>query len=322
MYVPSDHRSHRPVDRPVDRHMPMPLARAQVPQDSQGDLASSSEMVVLAGGPGDVRASLVRHEPNGPCTQIAFTPADTIVARILMGPCALSVKLGAQWISCGEVGEGCLHVSPAQQGVRTEWRATREALILHVPVSYWRKHVASDLPVAMSPREMGTGFDALLLQLAKLLFSAALEANDPVFSRHLLDAIMARIGVLFVQRTAQVAAMARNVLPRWRLQRVVSYVQEHVGEAISLADMAAAAGMSAMHFAAQFRAATGLRPHHYLLQCRIQQAKVLLMDTTHSLLDIAISVGFRTQAHFTTVFKNLEQTTPMQWRRNRAQYMH
>jgi AraC family transcriptional regulator len=318
MYVPFDHRSHRHVDQ----RLLTPLADAWEQSDSQGDPASPSEFVVLNGGLGDLRASLVRHEPDGPCTQIAFTPANTIVVRIFMGPCALSVKLGAQWISCGEVGEGCFHMSPAQQGVRTEWRATREALILHVPVRYWRECVASDLPVVMPPHEVGMCFDALLLQLAKMLFSAALDAHDPAFARHLVDAIVARIGVLFAQRTAPVAAMARNGLPRWRLQRVVSYIQEHVSDAISLADMAAAAGISAMHFAAQFRAATGLRPHHYLLQCRIQQAKVLLMDTTRSLIDIAISVGFRTQAHFTTVFKNFEYTTPMQWRRNRLQDMH
>jgi AraC family transcriptional regulator len=317
MYVPFDHRSHRPADR----RPPMPPAAGWEQTDGQGDLARSSEIVVLDGGPGDVRASLVRHEPSGPCTQFAYTPADTIAARIFMGPCALSVKLGTQWINCGEAGEGYLHMSPPQQGVRTEWRAAREALILHVPVRYWREHVGSDLPVAMTPGEMGTCVDPLLLQLAKMLFSAALDAHDPAFARHLVDAVVARIGVLFAQRAAS-AAMARNALPRWRLQRVVSYVQEHVGDVISLADMAAAAGMSAMHFAAQFRAATGLRPHHYLLQCRIQQAKVLLMDTTRSLIDIAISVGFRTQAHFTTVFKNFEYTTPMQWRRNRTQDMH
>jgi len=313
MYVLPDHRSHPPVE-PL---LPMPLAVAH-----EDDLPGFSELVVLEDGPGDVRASLLRHEPDGPCTHIAFTPADTIVARIFMGPCTLSVKLGTQWVGCGEMGEGYLHVSPAEQGVLTEWRATREALILHVPVSYWREHVASDLPVGTTRRPVGTGVDAVLLQLAKMLFSAALDAHDPVFSRHLVDAIVARIGVLFTQRTAPATSIERNVLPRWRLQRVASYVQGHVGNPISLADMAAAAGMSAMHFAGQFRAATGLRPHHYLLQCRIQQAKVLLMDTTRSLIDIAISVGFRTQAHFTTVFKNLEHATPMQWRRNRTQGMH
>jgi AraC-like DNA-binding protein len=46
------------------------------------------------------------------------------------------------------------------------------------------------------------------------------------------------------------------------------------------------------------------------------------MDTPCSLIDIAISVGFRTQAHFTTVFKNLEHTTPMQWRRSRMHGVH
>jgi len=317
MYVQPDHPGHLPVD-PLP---PMPRAGAYE-LDRVIDSPGSSELVVLEDGPGDVRVSLLQHQPDSRCTPIAFTPVDTIVAWIFMGPCALSVKLGAQWLSCGEVGEGHLHISPAQQGVLTQWRAAREALILHVPVRYWREHVASELPVAMSHPGASPAGDALLLQLAKMLFSAALEAHDPAFSRHLVDAIVARIGVLFTQRIRPATAMARNVLPRWRLQRVIGYVQDHVAGPISLADMAAAAGMSAMHFAAQFRAATGLRPHHYLLQCRIQQAKVLLMDTPCSLIDIAISVGFRTQAHFTTVFKNLEHTTPMQWRRSRTHGVH
>jgi AraC-like DNA-binding protein len=80
--------------------------------------------------------------------------------------------------------------------------------------------------------------------------------------------------------------------------------------------MASAAGLSAMHFAAQFRTATGLRPHDYLLTQRIQKAKCLMKNPNVPLYDIAISVGFRTQAHFTTVFKKLENMTPDRWRRN------
>ncbi|MFX4574059.1 AraC family transcriptional regulator, partial [Acinetobacter baumannii] len=45
---------------------------------------------------------------------------------------------------------------------------------------------------------------------------------------------------------------------------------------ISLQDIAAAAGLSRMHFASQFRAATGMRPHDYLLRQRIRRAEHLL----------------------------------------------
>ncbi|WP_244553287.1 helix-turn-helix transcriptional regulator [Bradyrhizobium erythrophlei] len=69
-----------------------------------------------------------------------------------------------------------------------------------------------------------------------------------------------------------------------------------------------------MHFACQFRAATGLRPHEFLLQRRICRAKELMRGTSMTIAEIALTVGFLTQAHFTTVFKRFVGYTPRQWR--------
>ena len=55
--------------------------------------------------------------------------------------------------------------------------------------------------------------------------------------------------------------------------------------------MAVAAGLTRMHFAAQFRAATGMRPHGFLLQRRIERAQELLRDPELALVDVALSVG-------------------------------
>ena len=107
----------------------------------------------------------------------------------------------------------------------------------------------------------------------------------------------------------------RGPLLKWRLKRVVEYVDAHLGGRITLASMAAAAGLTPMHFAAQFRSATGLRPHDYVLQRRIERARELLRDPRRALLDVALSVGFQTQAHFTTVFKRFVGAPPHRWRR-------
>jgi len=108
----------------------------------------------------------------------------------------------------------------------------------------------------------------------------------------------------------------RNVrsLQGWRLKRVARYVDEHLTSKITLQDLALAAGLSRMYFAAQFRAATGLRPHEYLLKRRIERAVELLKRAEISLVDVALTVGFQTQAHFTTVFKRFAGDTPYQWR--------
>jgi len=114
------------------------------------------------------------------------------------------------------------------------------------------------------------------------------------------------------------ASRRRSPLQKWRLKRVVDHVEANLARSITLADLAAASGLTRMHFAAQFRVAMGMRPHDYILQRRIDRAKEMLRDPEAALVDVALSVGFQTQAHFTTVFKRFADETPHRWRRAAA----
>lgn len=104
-------------------------------------------------------------------------------------------------------------------------------------------------------------------------------------------------------------------LPKWRYRRVERYIDDHLEDRIMLADMARTVGLTRMHFAAQFRVATGVRPHEFLLQRRIAHACTFLRNENFSLVEIALRVGFQSQAHFTTVFKRIVGETPNRWRR-------
>jgi AraC-like DNA-binding protein len=116
--------------------------------------------------------------------------------------------------------------------------------------------------------------------------------------------------------TAPAASPGRiSGLPKWRLKRATDYIAAHLGEPIGLADIAASTGLTRMHFAAQFKAATGMRPHEYLLRRRIERAKELLAGSHTPLAEIALEVGFKAQAHFTTVFARIVGETPNAWRR-------
>jgi AraC-like DNA-binding protein len=103
-------------------------------------------------------------------------------------------------------------------------------------------------------------------------------------------------------------------LPAWRLKRVCDYVEASLDGPISLAALAGVAGLSCMYFAAQFRLATGMRPHDYVVRRRIKRARKLLSETATPIVDIALSVGFPSQSHFTTVFKRITGFTPQRWR--------
>ncbi|UVK41498.1 AraC family transcriptional regulator [Mesorhizobium sp. AR10] len=113
-----------------------------------------------------------------------------------------------------------------------------------------------------------------------------------------------------------------GALQGWRVRCVLEYIDANLAEPITLGDLATLAGLSPMHFAAQFRMSTGIRPHEYLLRRRIERARELLLQHDSSIVEVALSVGFQTQSHFTTVFKRFMGDTPHQWRRSNHMEMH
>jgi AraC-like DNA-binding protein len=177
--------------------------------------------------------------------------------------------------------------------------------------------------------------DPVMRRLSDAL--AATEATHDIHSAIMADALRLAILTRTLGRQAcgvqagldpadgvheEAAGRAARSLQNWRLKRVLQYVDENLTAKVTLQDMAAVAGLSRMHFAAQFRVATGVRPHEYLLRRRIERAQELLKQVEIALVDIALTVGFQTQAHFTTVFKRFVGDTPYQWRSaHLAQFM-
>jgi AraC family transcriptional regulator len=81
--------------------------------------------------------------------------------------------------------------------------------------------------------------------------------------------------------------------------------------------MAAAAHLSSYHFARQFKAATGLPPHQYVISRRVERAQRLLQpDGDLSLSEVAARVGFSDQSQFSHHFKRLVGVTPKQFRKS------
>jgi AraC family transcriptional regulator len=79
--------------------------------------------------------------------------------------------------------------------------------------------------------------------------------------------------------------------------------------------MAAVARLSLYHFARQFKAATGLPPHQFVILRRVERAKELLQaGTALSLAEVAAHVGFSDQSQFSHNFKRIVGVTPGQFR--------
>src|SRR5262249_39770211 len=104
-------------------------------------------------------------------------------------------------------------------------------------------------------------------------------------------------------------------LPRARLRSVVDYIEGHLEAGPTLEQLATFAHLSPFHFARQFKAATGLPPHQYVIARRVERAKQILeRDRDLSLANVAARAGFTDQSQFCQHFKRLVGVTPRQFR--------
>ena len=102
-------------------------------------------------------------------------------------------------------------------------------------------------------------------------------------------------------------------LAPFQLRRVTDYIRQHLSQAVSLQDLASVAGLSVFHFARMFKAATGTTPKQYVVRCRLERARELLLTEDRTISEIALEVGFCDQSHLSTHFKRLYGATPKQF---------
>jgi AraC family transcriptional regulator len=107
---------------------------------------------------------------------------------------------------------------------------------------------------------------------------------------------------------------ADGVLPHHKLRRVIEYIMENLGGNPTLEQMAAVVHLSPYHFARQFKAATGLAPHQYVVSRRVERAQDLLRtDSGLGLAEVAFRSGFANQSHFCLHFRRIAGITPRQF---------
>ena len=85
-------------------------------------------------------------------------------------------------------------------------------------------------------------------------------------------------------------------------------------EALTVADLARAAGLSPAHFSREFRRTFGEAPHQYLLTRRLERAAALLRNTDRSVTDICFDVGLSSLGSFVTSFRRAHGLTPQAYR--------
>ena len=106
----------------------------------------------------------------------------------------------------------------------------------------------------------------------------------------------------------------RGGLPIHQLRKVEDYVAERLAEEISIEALAELVELSSSHFAHVFKETTGMTPLQFITRQRITRAQQLIRETSRSLIDVGMEVGYTSPSHFAKVFRRVVGVTPTEFR--------
>lgn len=204
-------------------------------------------------------------------------------------------------------------------GVESRWEidGSRRIIILTIPDATARSVLGSSsteqIRDALLPLCDDSIADPFVEDLMCRMWACA-EGNHAA-DRYMADGILMTLLAALMKRADSFQHDEMPIaLPRWRLAKVIDYVDAHLDQTISIEDLAAAAGISRTHFLRSFREQVGETPHRWLMKRRLERAKDLLQSTGEDMVQIAALCGFSSQSHLCTAMKDSVGMTPKRWR--------
>jgi AraC family transcriptional regulator len=232
---------------------------------------------------------------------------------------ALTVMRGTANIDGGptrpmEFSPGKLSFTPGGVSTRTIMPAGQMMHVLQSPETY--DTIVSDI-VRGGAVHFEMRYPIIDPLVSQITSTIAHEMEGGFLDRLLVDvlntALAARIVRQFVD-PSKITLEPSNGLSRERVQRVCDYVEAHLDDQLTLANLAGVACLSPYHFSRSFKRAVGVGPQRYVMQRRIERAKTLMRRSNQSLAVIAQEVGFADQSHLTSLFRRETGITPGRYR--------
>jgi AraC family transcriptional regulator len=98
------------------------------------------------------------------------------------------------------------------------------------------------------------------------------------------------------------------------VERVITQMKQHLAEPLDLDEIARIAAISKFHLVRVFDEITGTTPHHFLACLRVQRAKELLLNSSRSITEICLEVGYTSLGSFSKSFSALVGLSPQEFR--------
>lgn len=149
-------------------------------------------------------------------------------------------------------------------------------------------------------------------------YEAALSLSDEYIRKietlRSFEELNQLLGQAFFEYTGIVARIRRLKSQSKLVYSVVNYVQKHIFEPIQVTEIAEEMGNNVSYLCRNFKQETGKTLKEYINEVKLEEAKFMLRSTEKPIIDIAMELGYSSQAYFATLFKNYTGSTPMNFR--------
>jgi AraC family transcriptional regulator len=227
---------------------------------------------------------------------------------------------GGKWVT-RQIGRGDIFVTrsktPYEVSHTSPVGQELEIIQIHVAVDQWLASLEAAFPGKADEVDV-IDFFGRDEALAYLCFSCAemLSAETPGKSRRVADLTQLIASYLAEKYTDAASEKPdfRGGLPIRQLRKIEEHVREHLAEEITVETLAGLVELSPFHFSRVFKQAVGISPLQFVTRERVYLAQQLIRETSRSLIDIGLEVGYTSPSYFSKVFRRVTTVTPMEFR--------
>jgi AraC-like DNA-binding protein len=210
-----------------------------------------------------------------------------------------------------EIMPGQLFVMPARLERIYATYAERSWSLIWIQLAEVNSSTYASKP-SLDPRTIGPGPNEKREMLA--LFQEVMQALEMPCAQRLEQVSQRAMRLLDSIISSQRESCQIETDAVGRIGRTIEYMKEHLNESLRAATLAGVANMSLPHYFAQFKRVIGSSPIDYLIKLRMEHARRLLAETSWSVKEVAVSLGYDDPLYFSRVFKSINQTAPSDFR--------
>lgn len=256
------------------------------------------------------------YQPPGEIPEVAATQHGVAIFTDVPIPIQVDRMLDGRFRH-EQVVQGDILVTPANIGARAQWDTEGGVICLGFEPSVFAHAMYEVLdPDCIQLVPHFATPDPLVYQIG-LALKTALEnqgAGSRLYAESMANALIIHLLQHYSAKPPSLRDYYAGGLPKHKFRQVVDYIHEHLDLDLGLEELATVVQMSSHYFCQQFKQSTGMTPHQYVIRCRVERAKELLLQAELAIADIARSVGFVDPRHLTRHFKRLMGITPKTFR--------